>query len=286
MGLERLAPAFDVSGSLGEGVGAVRDKREEIDLLSEERSESRSSGGRDGSDGDLVPIYLRQMSETPLLDREGEVKIAAGLLEARKAFAVQVRKLPAACRKYAIPESSAMPKAGEIWPLETIEDCYDRLVQYSKGHPDLQRNAVFRQVQREKRRVESCRNALIQANLRLVAHVAKKFANQGLAYMDLIQEGNIGLMRAVEKFDHRKGFKFSTYAYWWIKQAITRGIDDKARTIRIPVHIGEKLKKIKRATDELEEKLGRGPTPREVAKKSGIPVAIVNEFLSTVENTG
>ena len=159
-------------------------------------------------------------------------------------------------------------------------------MQYGKGHPELTNNAVFQRVKRAKRKVESCRNALIQANLRLVAHVAKKFANQGLAYMDLIQEGNIGLMRAVEKFDHRKGFKFSTYAYWWIKQAITRGIDDKARTIRIPVHIGEKLKKIKRASDELEEKLGRGPTSREVAKKSGIPVAIVNDFLSSVENAG
>ena len=226
------------------------------------------------------------MSETPLLDRKGEVKIAEGLLDARLKFASQVRKLPAACRTYAVPQAVRKAKASEVWPLDAIETCYERLVQYSKGHPELANHPVFRQVQREKRRVESCRNALIQANLRLVAHVAKKFANQGLAYMDLIQEGNIGLMRAVEKFDHRKGFKFSTYAYWWIKQAITRGIDDKARTIRIPVHIGEKLKKIKRATDELEDKLGRGPTPAEVAKKSGIPLTIVNEFLSSVESAG
>ena len=264
----------------------MRAKNSEVNLAAENRSGERGGGSRDASDGDLVPIYLRQMSETPLLDREGEVKIAAGLLEARIEFASQVRKLPAACRNYAVPESLRKSKTGDLWPIESIETCYENLVQYGKGHPELARNAVFQQVKRAKRRVESCRNALIQANLRLVAHVAKKFANQGLAYMDLIQEGNIGLMRAVEKFDHRKGFKFSTYAYWWIKQAITRGIDDKARTIRIPVHIGEKLKKIKRATDELEEKLGRGPTAREVAKKSGIPVAIVNDFLSSVENAG
>jgi len=263
----------------------MRARNNEIELL-EERSEERHSASRDASDGDLVPIYLRQMSETPLLDREGEVKIAAGLLEARVEFANQVRKLPVACRDYILPASLRKSKSAELWPLESVETCYENLVRYAKGHPGLGRSAVFQQVKREKLRIESCRNALIQANLRLVAHVAKKFANQGLAYMDLIQEGNIGLMRAVEKFDHRKGFKFSTYAYWWIKQAITRGIDDKARTIRIPVHIGEKLKKIKRATDELEEKLGRGPTPREIAKKSGIPLAVVNEFLSSVENAG
>ena len=264
----------------------MRANNNEVRLLVDDRPEERSGGGRNASDGDLVPIYLRQMSETPLLDREGEVKIAAGLLEARIAFAAQVRKLPAAWRNYALPEGLRKSKASELWPLDAVETCYENLVQYGKGNPDLPQNAVFQRVKRTKRQIESYRNALIQANLRLVAHVAKKFANQGLAYMDLIQEGNIGLMRAVEKFDHQKGFKFSTYAYWWIKQAITRGIDDKARTIRIPVHIGEKLKKIKRATDELEEQLGRGPTAQEVAEKSGIPEAVVNDFLSSVENAG
>jgi RNA polymerase sigma factor (sigma-70 family) len=268
------------------GVGTVGTKNEPIDLAADEQKEEQRGGGRDAADGDLVPIYLRQMSETPLLDREGEVKIASGLLEARKEFASQVKKLPAACRNYVMPESVRKLKASQLWPIESIEACYESLMRYSKGHPEIASNAVFLRVKGAKRRVDSCRNALIQANLRLVAHVAKKFANQGLAYMDLIQEGNIGLMRAVEKFDHRKGFKFSTYAYWWIKQAITRGIDDKARTIRIPVHIGEKLKKIKRASDELEEKLGRGPTPKEVAKKSGIPLAIVNDFLSSAEHAG
>ena len=264
----------------------MRASNNEVSLVAQERPEGRRGGGRDASDGDLVPIYLRQMSETPLLDRAGEVKIAAGLMDARVEFAAQVRKLRAACRNYALPADLRKSKVSELWSLEAVERCYENLVQYGKGNPDLAQNAVFQRVKRAKRRIESGRNALIQANLRLVAHVAKKFANQGLAYMDLIQEGNIGLMRAVEKFDHRKGFKFSTYAYWWIKQAITRGIDDKARTIRIPVHIGEKLKKIKRATDELEEKLGRGPTPGEVAQQSGIPEGIVNDFLSSVENAG
>jgi DNA-directed RNA polymerase sigma subunit (sigma70/sigma32) len=184
----------------------VRASNNEVSLVAQERPEGRRGGGRDASDGDLVPIYLRQMSETPLLDRAGEVKIAAGLLDARVEFAAQVRKLPAPCRNYALPADLRKSKVSELWSLEAVESCYENLVQYGKGNPDLAQNAVFQRVKRAKRRIESGRNALIQANLRLVAHVAKKFANQGLAYMDLIQEGNIGLMRAVEKFDHLKGF--------------------------------------------------------------------------------
>jgi RNA polymerase sigma factor (sigma-70 family) len=239
---------------------------------------------REGTDVDLVPIYLRQMSETPLLDREGEVRIASTLLEARREFASQVRKLPPACRGYVVPERRRRSATEAPWSMESIETCHERLVQYGKGHPEASRHAAFQRVLREKKRVDHSRNALIQANLRLVAHVAKKYANQGLSYMDLVQEGNIGLMKAVEKFDHTKGYKFSTYAYWWIKQAITRAIDDKSRTIRIPVHIGEKLKKIKRATEELESSLGRMPSAKEISEKIDVPVGVVKEFLFVVDD--
>jgi len=116
---------------------------------------------------------------------------------------------------------------------------------------------------------------MINANLRLVAHVAKKFCNQGLSYMDLLQEGNIGLMKAVEKFEHRRGHKFSTYAFWWIKQAMTRAIADKSRTIRIPVHLVEKVRKVRRVSRELEKKLGRPPEPREIARQVQAPLKTV-----------
>jgi RNA polymerase primary sigma factor len=132
--------------------------------------------------------------------------------------------------------------------------------------PDLARDTLLEQVEVGR----SARQRFIQSNLRLVVSVAKRYQSSGLPLIDLVQEGNLGLMRAVEKFDHRKGFKFSTYATWWIRQAVTRAIADKGRTIRVPVHMVETVGQVQRSASHLARGLGREPTVDEIAAESGL----------------
>jgi len=164
-------------------------------------------------------------------------------------------------------------------PLLTPEEEIDLAIQLREGELASQRLASkgnrlspqeIAQLEERRQAGEQARQHLIQANLRLVVSIAKKYIGRGMSFLDLIQEGNIGLMRATEKFDHTRGYKFSTYATWWIRQAITRSISDQSRTIRLPVPVGETINRLKRVSHRLQQQMEREPTTEEIAEAMGI----------------
>ena len=185
------------------------------------------------------------------------------------------------------PKYEAFLNQNPIWKTffkkfkKDFNEIRDRLVEFSKkiGLSVGEFKRLVSRIQKGERESRLAKKEMVEANLRLVISIAKKYTNRGLQFLDLIQEGNIGLMKAVDKFEYRRGYKFSTYATWWIRQAITRSIADQARTIRIPVHMIETINKIVRTQRQIMSEFGREPTPEELAKKLAMPLEKVRKVL-------
>ena len=201
---------------------------------------------------DPVRMYLKEIGKVPLLSADEEIELAQKM----EAGSVAVEKIPLLKERLA--------ETGDEQEKEEIQ-------------------AEIKALQLDVDRGSDAKKRLAEANLRLVVSIAKRYVGRGMLFLDLIQEGNLGLIKAVEKFDYRKGYKFSTYATWWIRQAITRAIADQARTIRIPVHMVETINKLIRVSRQLLQELGREPTPEEIAEEMKMPVERVREILKILQ---
>ncbi len=230
---------------------------------------------------DPVRMYLKEIGKVPLLTAAQEVDLArrieAGEFSTELSFLVdgddkidQKRLKNIVVHVIAIRDHQ-LEKFGKVEGIGR-----DKISKSWKPRTREQLGDFLRRVERDG---QLAKKKLIEANLRLVVSIAKRYVGRGMLFLDLIQEGNLGLIRAVEKFDYSKGYKFSTYATWWIRQAITRAIADQARTIRIPVHMVETINKLVRVQRQLLQDLGREPLPEEIGKQMGIPADKVREIL-------
>ncbi len=246
-----------------QGIEIIEDSADDIEDISnivkivEDKEEDNVVEGEHTLVDDPVKVYLKEIGKVPLLSGEEEIELAKQMLkgaEFQKMIALMKdREEGKEIAEEDLPIFELLPDAFEQEELDAMN------AEIAKG--------------------EKAKQRLSEANLRLVVSIAKRYVGRGMHFLDLIQEGNLGLIKAVEKFDYQKGYKFSTYATWWIRQAITRAIADQARTIRIPVHMVETINRVMRVSRQLVQELGRDPTSEEIAREINQPEEKVREIL-------
>ena len=218
---------------------------------------------------DPVKVYLKEIGRVPLLSGDEEIQLALSIQDGAKAKEYKQEKFAKIC---AIEEDTQLSNdERRIW-LNSEKDALP-----------LEQKTELRNLETAIHKGERAKQRLSEANLRLVVSIAKRYVGRGMQFLDLIQEGNLGLIKAVEKFDHTKGFKFSTYATWWIRQAITRAIADQARTIRIPVHMVETINKVKKVSSQLLHQNGHEPTADEISEALDMPVEKVRVIMRVAQ---
>ena len=256
-----------------------------------------------GHVNDFVDLYYQEVGRFSLLSREEEIQIAKRIEFSQKKVAQAENAIQNCAKQLGLPleeikglvgvdkkcpqEAKSVVKETGISinkVLDKEETIHRALQEIRHVESEAQRSSYqlkqdLKKIRHARKEIEAAKKEFVVANQRLVINIAKKYINRGVQFLDLIQEGNIGLMKAVDKFDYRKGYKFGTYATWWIRQGISRAIQDQARTIRLPVHIGEVLNKVFRSSGDLAKEMGRSPTLDEIARKMELPVEKVKKSL-------
>jgi len=240
-------------------------------------------------DMNIAAMYLREMKKVPLLTREKEVELAKRIQLGERKMHILLLKGSAAIENidlsgHELEHGGIKPEDVDRFREEVSGEVVRKLEELAKHYED--NGNGFRDLLAELKETEAglkeAKAQMIQSNLRLVVRIAKGYVNKGLSFLDLLQEGNLGLIKAVTRYDYRKGFKFSTYAVWWIRQSITRALADKSRTIRIPNHLLEMKSKISKAFHRMTKERGREPLPEEIASEAGIDLPKVQKVMDLI----
>jgi RNA polymerase sigma factor (sigma-70 family) len=223
-------------------------------------------------DTDCRASYMRGLASEPLLDREQEQRWAIDLRESREEACARFLELPPDALDRIADHDEKGPELGRHWPLDRLDRWFDRLEAYVSTANDRPAADVLGALRRIKRRIDRARDVLVRSNLRLVPHVVKQLSHSGSPLLDLIQEGNLGLLRAVDRFDPSRGFRFSTYAYWWIRRGLSGAFADGTRLIRLPANVLAQHRALHAAYAELESRLGRPPRTHELAERANLSI--------------
>jgi RNA polymerase primary sigma factor len=262
---------------------------EEVDTDSQPTYEESRTANEENfveADMNIAAMYLREMNKIPLLTREREIELAK-----------RIRRNMWKIRNLLLGSFAAMEENGSVhdgrtdlrgldrFREEAVRQTIQKLEELIEGSGDdgIKIRGLLAELRETEADLRAAGAEMVTANLRLVVKIAKEYMNRGLSFLDLLQEGNLGLMRAVTKYDHRRGFKFSTYAVWWIRQAITRALSDKSRTIRIPNHLLEMKSKISKASRAVRKEREREPHPEEIASASGLDLEKVQKVMDLAQ---